>query len=351
MSWRRVLSLALRCFLLLFVIGAIAIVSLAPARLLRGDRSMTATLREFSAAASWTGTAASSSRDFDPGVCLQQQTCDVFTLKVNIGKQYRERHPEFGLVIQAVWDDPKNDFNLYLYRDGQAVSESAQGRTNSEEVRLDVPPDGIYHVYTHASHAASKAGYTVEARIISAADVPPLRLARYVDDPQQPPAVAFSHSSAWMGATYRVYLSGDQRQLFVSKCAEPCNQTVVRRIFWAPAGVTLDHPYPVVALDRAGGLHVAFSDGESVLLLSSPDDGMTWKEAVAVNPVQESGIVYAAGPEITAGDLGKVRVTWTTQSGDVHDAWSPDVFAASPVFNHVHRAAVPVKPPGSRDRS
>src|SRR2546425_4786618 len=97
MIQRLIVPLAFRSLLLSVVIAALVCIFLAPVRLLRGEQAMSATLREVSAGVSWTGSAVASSTLFDPATCAASQTCDMFTLKVEVSDDYRKRHPDFAL--------------------------------------------------------------------------------------------------------------------------------------------------------------------------------------------------------------------------------------------------------------
>jgi hypothetical protein len=96
MFQRLIVPLAFRSLILSIVIAGIVCIFLAPVRLLHGDQPMSATLREFSAGTSWSGYAIASERSFDPVLCTKSQTCDVFTLKVDVSDQYRESYPGFA---------------------------------------------------------------------------------------------------------------------------------------------------------------------------------------------------------------------------------------------------------------
>lgn len=173
-----IVPLAIRSLLLSIVVACILCIFLAPVRLLRGEQTMSATLREVSAGVSWTGNAVASNAAFDPSTCAKSQTCDVFTLKVDISKEYRQLHPDFALAIRLSWDDPQNDFDLYLSKDGRTIEDSSQGQTNSEELRVDQPANGIYHIYTHAAAAASTTAYSGHVKILATPLNPAQRLAR-----------------------------------------------------------------------------------------------------------------------------------------------------------------------------
>jgi hypothetical protein len=154
--------------------------------------------------------------------------------------------------------------------------------------------------------------------------------------------------------------------LFVAKCPAPCNLPiltldaagrvaptvpkpfVVRRIFLAPQGSTVDNVFPVIAIDRVGGVHVAFSDKKDIYLTSSSDGGETWLPPVRVNDGAETAT--ALFPWIFAGDSGRVGIMWygTDRVGNADSeqqfsgaewkifyAFTPNAFATSPTFTQV----------------
>jgi hypothetical protein len=137
------------------------------------------------------------------------------------------------------------------------------------------------------------------------------------------------------GTLYNVFTGTSRNEIYLAKCVEPCERFVTRRIFSGGSGITVDHPYPVVALDRAGGLHVVFSDERSVFAISSADGGATWKDVVVVNNPDDSDTAVATAPWVFAGDSGRLGVTWLGARGDVYYAFTPDAFAPVPAFSYV----------------
>lgn len=183
MIHRLMVPLAYRALLLSMVVAGIVSVFLAPIRLLRGEQAMSATIREISAGVSWTGNAVASSTTFDPKTCQPSKTCDIFTLTVGISDTYREKHPDFAVAIRLGWDDAQNDFDLYVGKGGELIAASSQGQTDSEEVYLDQPANGIYHVFTQAVSAASRTRYVARVRVVPSAPEPSQRTANYKQDP------------------------------------------------------------------------------------------------------------------------------------------------------------------------
>lgn len=441
---RLIVPLALRSVLLSIVVAGIASIFIAPMRLLHGDQTMSATLRDVSAGVAWSGSSLTSGGPFDPKTCQQAQTCDIFTLKVDVSDQFRKLHPDFIVSVRLDWDDPQSDFDLYLSKDGRTIDNSSQSETNAEELRLGQPANGIYHIFTHAASVLAQTPYNGRVRILPSPQNPPQRSARYQRDPdgKYGPAVfqfapeieveRVDHSDGlrtdieidpfgsvyvaadgsdlalgdpqftvgklyvhahpeWAaalggsrlyvtspkdsdlllrrstdggrtfkvssvithlwdpsassgqgnlitdrnGTLFNVFTGSSRNEIYLARCAEPCERFITRRIFSGGPGVTVNHPYPVVALDRAGGLHVVFSDGKTVYLISSADGGTTWKDPVAVNDANDPDTPAASSPWIFAGDSGRVGITWLGITGAAFYAFSPDAFAPVPVFSYV----------------
>jgi hypothetical protein len=114
--------------------------------------------------------------------------------------------------------------------------------------------------------------------------------------------------------------------------------------------MSVDNVFPVVAVDNAGGLHVAFSDKRRIFLMSSRDGGQTWLDPVQANNPGDAETATALFPWIFTGDSGRVGVMWygTDRTGDADSetqfsgaewklfyAFTPNAFAASPTFQYV----------------
>lgn len=169
-------------------------------------------------------------------------------------------------------------------------------------------------------------------------------------------------------ALYNVYSGRSRDELFVVRCPAPCNLPPlavdaqnrilptaprpfqIRRIFKAPPGMTVDNVFPTIAVDRAGGIHVAFSDKRRVFLMSSQDGGQTWLDPVQVNNPADTATATAIFPWIFAGDNGRVGVMWygTDRTGNsdsetefagaewkIFYALTTNAFASSPTFQYV----------------
>jgi hypothetical protein len=129
------------------------------------------------------------------------------------------------------------------------------------------------------------------------------------------------------------------------------------KIYQGPAGTDIGNIFPVLAVDRGGNLHLAFSQCDynsasqnssncQVMLMSSGDQGATWLDPVRVN--NGPGTSYAIFPWMVAGSPGVVDITWygadinnSTQSANWHMyfAQTTNAMSSSPVFSQVQ--AVP----------
>ncbi|MDP9267354.1 MAG: hypothetical protein M3P27_03395 [Acidobacteriota bacterium] len=166
-------------------------------------------------------------------------------------------------------------------------------------------------------------------------------------------------------AAYNVFTGSSPRDLYLAACPAPCNLPLlpqgqldptvkgvtVRRIFRAPVGKVIDNVFPAIAVDRAGNLHVVFSDRKDAFLMSSRDGGNSWTDPVRVNNPADAAVTTALLPWIIAGgDAGRVGVMWygTDRPGDPDQeagfegsewklgyAFTPDAFAAAPAFQYV----------------
>jgi len=91
------------------------------------------------------------------------------------------------------------------------------------------------------------------------------------------------------------------------------------KAYQGPAGTDIGNVFPVMAVDRGGNIHLAFSQCDfnsvtqnssncGVYLMSSSDQGKTWLSPVKVNAGADTS--YAIMPWIVAGSPGVVDITW-----------------------------------------
>src|SRR3954464_14274058 len=166
-------------------------------------------------------------------------------------------------------------------------------------------------------------------------------------------------------SVYNVFSGSNPRDLYLASCPAPCNLpllpqgqldptvkgVVLRRIYRAPVGKAIDNVFPAIAVDRAGGLHVVFSDRKDTFLMSSKDGGATWTQPVAVNNPADPEVRTTLEPWVLAGgDSGRVGVMWygTDRAGDpdfdapfqgaewkLFYAFTDNAYAATPSFQYV----------------
>jgi len=152
------------------------------------------------------------------------------------------------------------------------------------------------------------------------------------------PGVSAGHGNLVVdsdGTVYNVYTSTSHNEIFLAICESRCERFVTRRIFSGASGMTLAHPYPVLAVDNSGGLHVVFNDGRTVFLISSADGGATWKDAATVNNPDDPETASASSPWVFAGDSGRLGIVWTGPRGNTYYAFTHDAFSAVPAFSYV----------------
>ena len=126
----------------------------------------------------------------------------------------------------------------------------------------------------------------------------------------------------------------------------------LRKIYQGAAGKDAANVWPVMAIDRGGNVHLAFSecdhDGTGInshcviKLMSSSDEGATWLDPVQVNNGQETR--YAVEPWMVAGGPGIVDLVWYGADIDsspqaapwhVYFAQTRNALDSAPTFNQV----------------
>lgn len=108
------------------------------------------------------------------------------------------------------------------------------------------------------------------------------------------------------GNVYTVFFDATSTQLFLAKSVDAGQTWMLKQVFQAPAGTSVAHVFPSLALDSAGDIFIAFSDGATSFLIHSADGGVTWSIPVRVN--QGANAKTAVEPWVVAGDSGKVAV-------------------------------------------
>ena len=144
------------------------------------------------------------------------------------------------------------------------------------------------------------------------------------------------------------------RNLYLAKSADGIVFTN-KLIYAAPAGFDVAGIFPVIAIDRADNLYVAWSEratpyGPSVVRIStSADAGATWSAPRSLSPATGSAVL----PWLVAGTSGKVDVVWVgTTNGSTNDstadwfvymAQSQNALAATPRYSVARVTSQPVR--------
>ena len=149
--------------------------------------------------------------------------------------------------------------------------------------------------------------------------------------------------------------AGDQVKVMKSTNAGSTWTQVVA--YDGPAGTDTGNAFPIMAVDRGGNIHVAFSRCNTgvqrfschVYLTSSADQGVSWTDVVRVDNGNENNT--ALMPWIVAGSPGIVDITWygtSATSPDVASDWqlffaqTRDAMVASPTIRQVQVSTNPV---------
>lgn len=150
------------------------------------------------------------------------------------------------------------------------------------------------------------------------------------------------------GTVYNVFVGAQENQLYLARSIDGGKTFDLKLVYQAPTGTSIGNVFPAIALDRAGYLHVVFSDGRNVFLIGSTNGGATWTTPVRVNSGAQTKT--AISPWIEAGAGGKVNVVWwgtsassnldTSAQWRVFFAQTQNAFASVPAFAEM--AATPV---------
>ncbi|HXR98359.1 MAG TPA: hypothetical protein VN709_11015 [Terriglobales bacterium] len=151
------------------------------------------------------------------------------------------------------------------------------------------------------------------------------------------------------GAVYNVFFSSGSNQLYLAKSVNQGQTWILKLVVSAPPNVSLAHVFPSLALDGAGNLYIAYSDGANSYLTSSTDGGATWKTPVIVNA--GPALRTTVEPWVVAGDAGKVNVFFygtpaasyntPTAQWHIYMAQSQNALAPVPTF-YLNTASPPM---------
>jgi hypothetical protein len=140
------------------------------------------------------------------------------------------------------------------------------------------------------------------------------------------------------GNVYTVFFGQDGKTLYIARSTDGGKTWIVKLVYTATS--SLVNVFPSVAIDNASNVYIVYSDSHNVFLTVSKDQAATWSAPVRVSNGTASK--SAIGPWITAGDDGKVNITWwgttATNNNDGTAQWkvffsqSLNATAAIPTF-------------------
>ncbi|HEY6253188.1 MAG TPA: sialidase family protein [Candidatus Angelobacter sp.] len=108
------------------------------------------------------------------------------------------------------------------------------------------------------------------------------------------------------GNVYTVFFGSIANQLFLAKSVDGGQTWMLKLAYQAPDNVSLAHVFPSLALDHAGNLYIAFSDGNTSFLIHSTDGGLNFSAPVRVNAGANAKTTVE--PWVVAGAAGRVAV-------------------------------------------
>jgi outer membrane protein assembly factor BamB len=139
---------------------------------------------------------------------------------------------------------------------------------------------------------------------------------------------------------YTVFIAGHGSQIYMARSTDGGKTFALKLVYQNAGGASLQNVFPVIAVDSAGNLYLAFSDGRNVYLMNSKDGGASWTPPVRVN--DGTGTKTAIAPWVVALAPGKVDVGWWGTSATwalasnadwrVYLAQSTNALANTPTF-------------------
>jgi len=110
------------------------------------------------------------------------------------------------------------------------------------------------------------------------------------------------------GNVYIVFFGSDGHTLYMARSTDGGLNFTIKQVYAATPSTSLVNVFPSLAVDRGSNLYIVFSDSHNVFLTASKDHGANWSVPVRVS--NGSDTKSAIGPWITAGDAGRVDITW-----------------------------------------
>jgi hypothetical protein len=110
------------------------------------------------------------------------------------------------------------------------------------------------------------------------------------------------------GNVYTVFFGSTGHDLYIARSTDGGLNFTIKQVYSATPSTSLVNVFPALAIDRSGNLYIVFSDSRNVFLTTSKDQAATWSVPVRVSNGTDTK--SAIGPWITAGDSGRVDITW-----------------------------------------
>ena len=108
------------------------------------------------------------------------------------------------------------------------------------------------------------------------------------------------------GNVYTVFFGTNGKTLYIARSTDGGKTWIVKLVYTATS--SLVNVFPSVAIDNASNVYIVYSDSHNVFLTVSKDQAASWSAPVRVS--NGSATKSAIGPWVTAGDAGKVNITW-----------------------------------------
>jgi hypothetical protein len=150
------------------------------------------------------------------------------------------------------------------------------------------------------------------------------------------------------GYVYTVFFDEHGNSLYIARSTDGGKSFVTKLVYSAASTTSLVNVFPSLAIDRAGNLYIVFSDSHSAFLTVSKDKAASWSVPVRVSNGSDTKSVI--GPWVTAGDAGKVDITWwgtsassnldTAAQWKVFFAQSPNALSSIPTFSQTAATGV-----------
>lgn len=140
------------------------------------------------------------------------------------------------------------------------------------------------------------------------------------------------------GNVYTVFFDASGKSLYIARSTDGGKSFINKLVY--QGNTSLVNVFPALAIDNAGNLYIAYSDSHAVYLTHSTNQAQSWSVPVRVSNGCDTK--SAIGPWVTAGDAGKVNITWwgtsASSNNDVSAQWkvqfaqSLNALASIPTF-------------------